>query len=481
MNVQQMSSLGREASQVARRSSGDLPKLFTTRAAEAAAPIKRAVSRNERLTAYLLGAALLLVAVVATPFVTTPWPQIPGFLVAYSTSLFMLDVMVGVLLVARARIDGNRGHLLLATAYLYAGFIIIPHIATFPNALVPGMILGVAGSAVWLWVFWHGGFATLVIAYGLFWDRLPAGRLRIFGPFLTAAVLSTAAAYTAIHHLTDLPNILTGQHYFQSGIGHLIQGCVLCLTVAALVTVVAVFRLRNADDLWLTIGLIGACVDVWLTLAAGERYSLGWYCGRICGVSTVFVLFGSLLNDVLLTYGSVSAANDVLDKMTLTDALTNLGNRRLFDDLLEKEWRRGRRDNMPLAVIMIDVDEFKSFNDTYGHQAGDACLQRIALCLQASATRPGDVAVRYGGEEFALILPATDNDGAEYLARQVQLRIRDLAITHTGSAKQIITVSAGVASLIPSDSFEMTELVRLADIALYRAKAAGRDAIIVAG
>jgi diguanylate cyclase (GGDEF)-like protein len=481
MNVQQMSSLGREISQGARRSAGDLPRLFADRAAEAAAPSKRLVSARERATAYAMGGLLLAAAVAATPFVSMPWPQIPGFLVAYSTSLFMLDVLVGVLLIARARIDGNRAHLLLATAYLYAGFIVIPHIATFPNVLVPGMILGVPGSAVWLWVFWHAGFAALVIAYGLFSDRFPGGRLRVLGPFLAAVLLATLAAYIAIDHLSALPTILTGQHYFQGTAGRFIQGSVMALTIGALVTVIAVFRLRNAQDLWLTIGLIGACVDVWLTLAAGQRYSLGWYCGRICGVSTVFVLFGSLLNDVLLTYGSVAAANDVLDKLTLTDALTNLGNRRLFDDLLEKEWRRGRRDNMPLAVIMIDVDEFKSFNDTYGHQAGDACLQRIALCLQASATRPGDMAVRYGGEEFALILPNTDNDGAEYLARQVQLRIRDLGMTHGGSAKQIITVSAGVASLIPSESFEMTELVRLADIALYRAKAAGRDTIIVAG
>ncbi len=479
--MQQMSSLGQESGLAVHRSSGDLPKAFAARAAEATAPTKRAVSQTERRTAYLLGALLILIAVVATPFVGTPWRPVPGFLVAYSTSLFMLDIMVGVLLIARARIDGDRGHLVLATAYLYAGFIIIPHIATFPNALVPGMILGVAGSAVWLWVFWHAGFAAIIIAYALFSYGVPGLRLRVTGPVLIALLLASAAAYIAIAHVPDLPTILTGLHYFQGPVGRLIQATVLLLNVGALVAVVAVFRLRNADDVWLTIGLVGACVDVWLTLAGGQRYSLGWYGGRICGVSTVFVLFGSLLNDVLLSYGSVFAANDVLDKMTLTDALTNLGNRRLFDDLLEKEWRRGRRDNMPLAVIMIDVDEFKSFNDTYGHQAGDACLQRIALCLQASATRPGDMAVRYGGEEFALILPATDNDGAEYLARQVQLRIRDLGMTHTGSSKQIITVSAGVASLVPSESFEMTELVRLADIALYRAKAAGRDAIIVAG
>jgi diguanylate cyclase (GGDEF)-like protein len=216
-------------------------------------------------------------------------------------------------------------------------------------------------------------------------------------------------------------------------------------------------------------------------LRGGARFTAGWYFGRVAGLSTVCVMSLSLLNDLLLSYRSVTVANNALDKLTFTDALTNLGNRRMFDTILNSEWRRCWREGAPLTVLMLDVDEFKAYNDTFGHQAGDDCLRRIAAQLQASALRAGDTAMRYGGEEFAVILPATDSNGGEHLARMIRLRVRDLEISHAASAKKLITVSIGVATVVPSEHFAMSELVRLADAALYRAKAAGRDAVMVAG
>jgi diguanylate cyclase (GGDEF)-like protein len=443
--------------------------------------VKRTVSRAERLTAYVLGIALVLVAVAATPFMSKPFPPLPGFLLIYSTGLFMLDMMVALLLLSKARIEDNRGHLLLAVAYLYAGFIIIPHLATFPGVFTAGMLAGVSGSATWLWVFWHGGFAALIAAYALLSGKVTAGAPGYLAPLATALLLVVAAGYVSIWHVGSLPTILHGTQYFTGLAGNAMAVAVFLLNIAALIAVLATFRLRNAEELWLTVGMVGACVDVWLTLGGGGRFTLGWYCGRVCGVSTAIVLFTSLLNDVLLTYGSVAAANDVLDRLTLTDPLTSLGNRRLFDEILDKEWRRCRRENAPLTVIMLDVDAFKAYNDTYGHQAGDVCLQTIAGQLQSSVARPADMAVRYGGEEFALILPNTDSAGGEHLAQMIRVGVRDLAIPHAASANRIITVSVGVATLVPSESFGMSELVRLADIALYRAKAAGRDTVAVAG
>jgi diguanylate cyclase (GGDEF)-like protein len=176
----------------------------------------------------------------------------------------------------------------------------------------------------------------------------------------------------------------------------------------------------------------------------------------------------------------VALANSVLDRMTQTDALTKLGNRRMFDDMLQREWRRCRRDGLPLTVILFDVDEFKTFNDTYGHQEGDHCLEQIAGRLFDAAARGGDLATRYGGEEFALILPATDSQGSAYVANQVRQGVRDMAIPHSGCARGMITISAGAATLLPSENLEATELVRLADIALYKAKAAGRDVVVLA-
>lgn len=168
-----------------------------------------------------------------------------------------------------------------------------------------------------------------------------------------------------------------------------------------------------------------------------------------------------------------------LEVLAGTDALTGLANRRSLDARLAQEIARCKRSRLPISLIMIDVDNFKAFNDHYGHPAGDACLRRVAEALQAGAKRPGDLVTRYGGEEIAVVLPETDEAGAFVLAEQLRLAIRDLAIGHTGSDKGIVTISAGVASLVhDGQASTVAELHSRADEALYRAKDAGRDKVM---
>jgi diguanylate cyclase (GGDEF)-like protein len=438
----------------------------------------RARSYPELLAATLIAAALVIAAVLLTPFARAVWPEVPGFIIAYCTGTEILNLLVALLLVSKARIEGDGTRLYLAAAYFYVVLIVIPHIASFPDAFTPGMPIGKPGSAVWLWVFWHTGFACLIAHYAL---QAP-GRVKPRPELVLLVVLLIAglATYIALAQVDRLPVILNGTHYFSGPAGTVIIAAVLLSNVAAMIAVVARVRDGKGEDLWLAVGMVGACVDVWLVICGGQRFTLGWYCGRICGFSTSFVLFASLMNDVMVTYKSVALANSVLDRMTQTDALTKLGNRRMFDDMLQREWRRCRRDGLPLTVILFDVDEFKTFNDTYGHQEGDHCLEQIAGRLFDAAARGGDLATRYGGEEFALILPATDSQGSAYVANQVRQGVRDMAIPHSGCARGMITISAGAATLLPSENLEATELVRLADIALYKAKAAGRDVVVLA-
>jgi diguanylate cyclase (GGDEF)-like protein len=169
-------------------------------------------------------------------------------------------------------------------------------------------------------------------------------------------------------------------------------------------------------------------------------------------------------------------ANAKLEVLSMTDGLTGLANRRSFDQTLSQEWRHASRNGLPMALILLDVDHFKSFNDRYGHQLGDDCLRQIANVLTARVRRAGELAARYGGEEFAVVFPAgSDAQYALVLAEDIRHEIAALRIPHEASEFGIVTVSVGVASLVPQASDAPTPLVELADKLLYQAKAAGRN------
>jgi len=173
--------------------------------------------------------------------------------------------------------------------------------------------------------------------------------------------------------------------------------------------------------------------------------------------------------------------NKTLNTLAMEDGLTGLANRRQFDVTLDTEFSRAMRDASTLALILIDVDRFKQYNDVYGHAAGDECLQTICRTIRdLTPRRPGDLAARYGGEEIAVLLPNTDVAGALVVAERIRNAIRDLKIVHSGNAGGFVTLSAGVDALIPVSGFDQpTELIQAADRALYTAKASGRNRVCV--
>ena len=167
---------------------------------------------------------------------------------------------------------------------------------------------------------------------------------------------------------------------------------------------------------------------------------------------------------------------DELIKLARTDGLTGLYNRRTFDDVLLREWRRLSRTGEPLSVIMMDVDHFKLYNDTYGHGGGDSCLLRVARAAEGALQRPADVVARYGGEEFVALLPETKLDGAIAVAEAIRLAVAALNIPQASSNTAAhVTLSLGVASTIPQPDKEPAELLEIADQQLYRAKSEGRN------
>jgi len=175
------------------------------------------------------------------------------------------------------------------------------------------------------------------------------------------------------------------------------------------------------------------------------------------------------------THLKLKLRSDILRRLVFVDSLTGVFNRRYFDHCLSTEWLRANRSHASLALILIDVDHFKRYNDRYGHPSGDECLKSVARALRRGLHRPGDVVVRYGGEEFACLLPETDLNGAMLVARHLEQVVRDLQIVHEDSGvASTVTVSLGVAVKTANSPATYEELLTIADEQLYKAKTAGR-------
>lgn len=180
------------------------------------------------------------------------------------------------------------------------------------------------------------------------------------------------------------------------------------------------------------------------------------------------------------TRDELTDANTQLEQLARLDGLTGLANRRSFDEVLSKAFAESRRSQQPLSLVMIDVDHFKRYNDVYGHPEGDRCLQQVAQAVMSAARRPRDFVARYGGEEMAMVLPDTDAEGAAVVAEAARMAVSDLRLAHVGSPIDYVSISAGVAVYLHNKLFfDAQGLLQLADNALYEAKEAGRNRVLV--
>ncbi len=219
--------------------------------------------------------------------------------------------------------------------------------------------------------------------------------------------------------------------------------------------------------------------DLWGLLMAHQCTPRQWMQLEVELLSSLAAQLAIAIKQAEL-YQQLQAANLKLERLATLDELTQLANRRRFDQYLEMEWRRQAREQTPLSLILCDIDSFKSYNDTYGHPGGDECLRQVAGAIGDAINRPADLVARYGGEEFALILPNTAIQGAVMVAEHVQLKIAALQLPHAGSqVSQYVTVSLGVASMVPTSELVASILIAASDQALYQAKRLGRDRIQV--
>ena len=466
--------------------------------------------RIERIIAIAFAALSGAIFFALAPYAKLPLPKAPAFIPAYEAALAFNDVITAALLVSQFAVLRMRGLLLLACGYLFTALLAVVHLLSFPGLLTPtGSIGAGAQTTAWIYMFWHAGFPILVIGYALSKDDRLGERERARWAILAALALTigAAAALTALavagHDL--LPAIMKDNGYRPAMA--LVISTVWLLSFCALL---ALLRRRpySALDLWLIVVVLAWLFDIALSagLNAG-RFDLGFYAGRLYGLAAASLVLLALLIRHGALYTRLAAAHEherqlaaELRRLSTTDALTGLANRRAFEQALDSEWRRTLRYKTPLSLLLIDVDHFKRFNDTYGHPAGDECLRQVAAVLAHNARRAGEVAARYGGEEFAILAPHVETADARRLAERIRQLIRDLALPHSASTTApYVTVSIGVAGAAAAMRFDphATEghetadnrstaeppsaaaLVAGADRALYAAKAAGRDRVFM--
>ncbi|WP_010093036.1 GGDEF domain-containing protein, partial [Burkholderia ubonensis] len=249
------------------------------------------------------------------------------------------------------------------------------------------------------------------------------------------------------------------------------------LNALALAAVLLTGRLRTTLDLWLAIAVLACLTDTTLNLLSTNRFTVGWYVARVFSMFTPGVLVCVLAWEVTMLYQRLFEAHATLMRSSARDGLTGVYNRSHFNDHFHLLFLQARRQGEPLSLLMVDVDHFKAYNDTFGHVKGDACLIAVANALTGVVRRPADLVARYGGEEFAIVLPNTGARGARLVAEEAREAVLRLNLPTRGPAGRV-SVSVGCATASPDELSVPDALIEAADAALYRAKDAGRNRIM---
>ena len=463
-------------------------------------------SRRQRRFACAVIAVSTAIFALLVPFAKLALIPEPAFIPIYQSALLVNDMITAVFLLGQRHLSRSPGLSLLAGGYLFTALMSTMHALSFPGVFSPTGLLGAGPqTTAWLYMFWHGGFPLFVIGYTRYGPQeQPEGEGRITILGTVAAIVALVCGFTLLATVGQalLRPIMQNNHYTSTLI--IVVSTVWLLNLAALY---ALSRRRpySVLDLWLSVTMCAWLFDIALSAVFNAgRYDLGFYAGRIYGLvaaSLVLIVLlvenGKLHLQLVKLRESDRAKSAELRRLSNVDQLTGIANRRAFDDALSQEWRRMMRHGSTLSLLLIDVDFFKRFNDTYGHVAGDHCLHQVAQALASRARRAGEMAARYGGEEFAVLLPQIDRAEAKKLGEVICATVRKCEIRHAKSdVAPHVTISVGAATItdlpelaaslsrtgnLPSATIPgATVLIEMADHALYRAKHSGRNRVVAA-
>ncbi len=456
-------------------------------------------TRAHVIWAGLVALTILTGLALVWPNVSMPLPHIQPFLSMFNTAVLVTEGVSALLLGMQFAIFRQPFLGALSGAYAFVATAAAIQLLVFPGMFTPTGLFGAGPqSAIWIWVFWHGGFGFFVLLASVvkrFFDHQSSDRhysawfaVPLIGIPLAC---SLGVCYLATAHGgIMLPQLVANNNSYQLLAQSPNALAVMFINLVALLTVASMSRGRDVLSLWLCVALLAANCDVFITLHASARFTLGWYAARCLSLISSTALLSMLLWEINRLYRNLDTAHAKLTEYSIRDGLTGVYNRGYFDQQYDLEMQRARRGRRPLSVLLCDVDWFKVFNDTFGHQAGDACLIAVAQALDVQAKEAGGFAARYGGEEFVIVLPDTDRGAATAISERARGAIAALRIAappspaarggmDSGRDMGVVTMSVGAATLdTPRD--DTRTLLNAADQALYMAKHSGRNRVCFA-
>lgn len=435
----------------------------------------------------IVAGAVTLVTLMILPRANVPFgDSYPVFAIVISLAMAAF-ALTGVLMWAQSLATRSVPLALLSMGFALTAVVMAPYLLCFRGVWpeFTAWISADARTSIWLWTEWHLIFVCSVLGYQIARrtvrnapDEAAFARWRHRLVAVSAALV--LATVPLLVRIDGLPRFSIGGEW--TLLANLTSAIILALAVAGIV----VSLYRNAAlailDLWLSVALLAIIADLVLSKVAHGPFAQGWYASRltvlVAGVSVLVVL----LFQTARLYAHMLETADRLRTESLTDKLTGLANRRGFDQRFEQELSNSLRENEPLALMMVDVDNFKVFNDAFGHPAGDECLCIIARTLRNNVSRPRDFVARYGGEEMIVIMPGATLAGATTIAERIRYAVEAYAMPQgVGATHPMVTISVGVSAANLDDPRNADMLILDADRALYRAKNAGRNAVVAAG
>lgn len=437
------------------------------------------IDRGGRNAAVLVVLVLGAVTACAIPSARVIGPEYPALWPAVVSVESFAELLTALIFYNRFMISNAPEFAFYSAAYVWTGVTKIGYVLSFPGVITLAGAFGNESVPAWYFTSWHVGFGVFLLGGVLLGQRFTVTRTSRNSVAAMSTIGAGVGAVAMMALLSILapalpPLVVNGNDYSHLMTVLLPGAAVICI----LIVWAFVKHMRRTTMMsFLAVALIANGLDLLLTMYAGNRFSLGWYVARIDSLVASGIVLSVLVGSLMALTAQLTARSEALSQLAYHDALTGIANKRAFDAALLREWDRSSRERRPIALLMCDVDFFKGYNDSLGHLAGDRALREVADILELQAWRPGDIAARFGGEEFVMLLAETNEDGALKVAERVREAIALRKLPYPDSPSGIVTISIGVAAIVPDHATKPSALVQMADSALYQAKGSGRNRV----